>query len=206
MSSRVLRRTRKGAVAAAAEADDESDDEMAADEADDENGDELPAAPARNAAEALRAKADLAKLTVMKEVDPELKENAVHEQAAKWGVQLKTSTTREEGYVNVKRAYGRYMATGPVGGGSVHLGTYTSPAAAALAVARFKQLMLMQKQPTGPLPKAEEVARKVLYEVNREWTKDVVLTRVAEWGAPEAAEAVAATAAQQSDGSPTPKR
>ena len=98
------------------------------------------------------------------------------------------------------------MATGPVGGGSVHLGTYTSPAAAALAVARFKQLMLMQKQPTGPLPKAEEVARKVLYEVNREWTKDVVLTRVAEWGAPEAAEAVASTAAQQSDGSPTPKR
>ena len=59
MSSRVLRRTRKGAVAAAAEADDESDDEMAAAEADDENGDELPAAPARNAAEALRAKADL---------------------------------------------------------------------------------------------------------------------------------------------------
>ena len=45
MSSRVLRRTRKGAVAAAAEADDESDDEMAAAEADDENGDELPAAP-----------------------------------------------------------------------------------------------------------------------------------------------------------------
>ena len=81
--ARTRRRTRKGAVAAAA---------------DDENGDELPAAPARNAAEALRAKADLARLTVLKEVDPELKENAVHEQAAKWGVQLKTSTTREEGY------------------------------------------------------------------------------------------------------------
>ena len=37
--ARTRRRTRKGAVAAAAEADDE-------------NGDELPAAPARNAAEA----------------------------------------------------------------------------------------------------------------------------------------------------------
>ena len=121
--------------------------------------------------------------TVLKEVDPELQENAVHEQAAKWSVQLMTSTTRDEGYVNVKRANsGRYMATGPVANGSVHLGTYTSPAAAALAVARFKQLMLMQKQPTGPLSKAEEVARKVLYEVNREWTKDVVLTRAAEWG------------------------
>ena len=79
------------------------------------------------------------------EVDPELKENAVHEQAAKWSVQLMTSTTRDEGYVNVKRANsGRYMATGHIhaeGHVHVHLGTYTSPAAAALAVARFKQLM-----------------------------------------------------------------
>ena len=73
-------------VAAAAEEDDESDD-----------------------VDALRRR-------VLGEVDPELKENAVHEQAAKWSVKLMTSSRNESGYVAVEQTNSlKYVARGSVG-------------------------------------------------------------------------------------------